>query len=94
MSSAADENSQQTAGAHSRGGGATGRQGEAWLEKLAPELERLPKGTVLVINCATGEYVTAETHMDALNQFQRRYGKVRSWMHEIGGGFFIGGGIV
>jgi hypothetical protein len=71
-----------------------GQQGEAWLEKLAPELERMPRGTVLVINCATGEYVTASTHIDALHQFQRKFGNVRSWMHEIGGGFFIGGGIV
>jgi hypothetical protein len=71
-----------------------GQQGEAWLEKLAPELVSLPRGTVLVINCATGEYVTAPSHIDALHQFQKRFGNVRSWMHEIGGGFFVGGGIV
>ena len=71
----------------------SGRQGEAWLEKLKPELDHLPNGTVVVINCATGEYITGETRLDALHKFQRRFGNVAGWMHEIGGGIFVGGGI-
>jgi ABC-type Fe3+ transport system substrate-binding protein len=81
--------------AHMRAAAATSRQqGEAWLDKLAPQLEQLPKSTVVVINCATGEYATGTTHLDALHQFQQRFGNVAGWMHEIGGGFFVGGGIV
>jgi hypothetical protein len=72
----------------------SGRQGEAWLEKLKPELDHLPNGTVVVINCATGEFVIAKTHLDALHQFKRKFGNAAGWMHEIGGGFFVGGGIV
>jgi len=71
----------------------SGRQGEAWLEKLKPEPDHLPNGTVVVINCATGEYITGETRLDALHKFQGRFGNVAGWMHEIGGGIFVGGGI-
>ncbi len=71
----------------------SGRQGEAWLEKPKPELDHMPNGTVVVINCATGEYITGETRLDALHKFQGRFGNVAGWMHEIGGGIFVGGGI-
>ena len=71
----------------------TARQGKAWLAKLAPELDHLPKGTVVVINCATGEYITAESRLAGLDKFQDRFGNVAGWLHEIGGGIFIGGGI-
>jgi hypothetical protein len=69
------------------------QQGEGWIEKLGPQLEHLPKGTVVVINCATGEYITGATRLDALQKFQQRFGNVAGWMHEIGGGIFVGGGI-
>ena len=94
MGSAIDETRSEWLARLRREAELAGRQGEAWLEKLAPQLERLPQGTVLVINCATGEYVTATNQLDALHEFQRRFGNVRSWMHEIGGRIFIGGGIV
>jgi hypothetical protein len=71
-----------------------GVENEAWLKELESELEKLPSGTILVINCESGEYVTGETHIDAIHRFQREYQNARGWMHEIGGGFFIGGGIV
>jgi hypothetical protein len=71
----------------------TVREGKAWLEKLEPELEMLPKGTVVVINCATGEYITAESRLAGLNKFQDRFGDVSGYLHEIGGGLFIGGGL-
>jgi hypothetical protein len=80
--------------AHMRAAAATSRQqGEAWLDKLASQLEQLPKGTVVVINCATGEYITSDTRIDALHRFQQRFGNAPGWMHEIGGGIFVGGGI-
>ena len=71
----------------------TARLGRAWLERLQPQLEHLPKGTVVVVNCATGEYVTAESRISGIDKFQDRFGNVAGWLHEIGGGIFIGGGI-
>jgi hypothetical protein len=72
---------------------ATVRQGKAWVDKLEPELRALPKGTVVVINCATGEYVTAESRLAGMDRFEERFGDVAGYLHEIGGGLFIGGGI-
>jgi hypothetical protein len=69
------------------------RQGKAWVQKLASELGGLPKGTVVVINCATGEYVTADSRLAGLRMFQDRFGDIPGYLYEIGGGLFIGGGI-
>jgi hypothetical protein len=69
-------------------------RGEAWIKELSQELKNLPRGTVIVINCDTGEYVSAASRLDALRKFQERFGNIPGWMHEIGGGLFVGGGIV
>jgi hypothetical protein len=69
-------------------------KGEAWVEKLGPELATLPKGTVVAINCATGEYVLGNTRLEAADAFEQRFGRTSGWIHEIGGGVFLGGGIV
>jgi hypothetical protein len=75
--------------------GALAREkGEAWVEKLEPELEALPKGTIVAINCATGEYVLGQTHLEVADAFERRFGRTVGWVHQIGGGVFVGGGIV
>jgi len=70
------------------------RTGPAWVEEIEPELAKLPKGTVVAINCETGEYVTGNGISEAGDAFEKRFGKTAGWMHEIGGGFFVGGGIV
>jgi len=70
-----------------------GKAGPALLEKLLPELSKLPTGTVVAINCVTGEYVTGKELSEASDAFESRFGKTVGWIHEIGGGFFIGGGI-
>jgi hypothetical protein len=69
-------------------------QGEVWVDKLRPEFEALPKGTVVAINCATGEYVLGQTRLEAADAFERRFGHALGWVHEVGGGVFLGGGIV
>jgi hypothetical protein len=69
-------------------------KGEVWVEKLGPELSALPKGTVVAINCATGEYVLGKTRLEAADAFEKRFGKTLGWVHEVGGGVFLGGGIV
>jgi hypothetical protein len=70
------------------------RTGPAWLEEIEPQLTKLPKGTFIVINCETGEYVVGKRISEACDAFEKRFGKTVGWMHEIGGGFFVGGGIV
>jgi hypothetical protein len=70
------------------------KAGPAWVEQLKPQLAELSKGTVVAINCETGEYVTGAGLSEARGAFERRFGKTVGWMHEIGGGFFVGGGVV
>jgi hypothetical protein len=73
-----------------------GEHGEAWVKRLENEFARLPKGTHVAINCRTGEYVLGGTALEAVDQFERRFGKGKEigYMIEIGGGIFVGGGIV
>jgi hypothetical protein len=66
-------------------------KGEPWVEKLEPELAVLPKGTVVAINCATDEYVLGKTRLEAADEFEIRFGKTLGWIHEVGGGVFLGG---
>jgi hypothetical protein len=70
------------------------RAGPRWIEGMGPELAKLPKGTVVAINCETGEYVIGKGISEASDAFEKRFGRATGWMHEIGGGFFVGGGIV
>jgi hypothetical protein len=72
----------------------TQEHGEAWLKRLEPELAQLPKLTVVVINCRTGEYVTGATLREAVDNFERRFTTDLGFAHQIGGGFFVGGGFV
>jgi len=70
----------------------TQKHGEAWLKRLEPELAKLPKLTVVVINCRTGEYVTGATLREAADKFESRFATDLGFAHQIGGGFFVGGG--
>jgi hypothetical protein len=70
-----------------------GKTGPIWIEQLEPELSTFPKGTFIVVNCVTGEYVTGATLSEATEKFEQRFGRTVGYVHEIGGGFFIGGGI-
>jgi hypothetical protein len=67
-------------------------RGEQWLKHYGKELERLPQGTIVVINCRNGEYVTAKTRREATDAFEQRFGKDVGFLIEIGGGTFVGGG--
>jgi hypothetical protein len=70
----------------------TQEHGEAWLKRLEPELARLPKFTVVVINCRTGEYVTGATLRETADTFESRFASDLGFAHQVGGGFFVGGG--
>jgi hypothetical protein len=70
-----------------------GKHGESWVEHYKDEFARLVKGTIVVINCRTGQYVLGPTRNEAADEFERRFGKEIGYMIEIGGGIFVGGGI-
>lgn len=69
-------------------------EGDYWLNRLAPELEKLPDGTALVINVVNGEYVTAPTRLEAMDKFDQKFGvnTTFGFLHQIGRPIFIGGG--
>jgi hypothetical protein len=69
-----------------------GERGEQWVKHYDKEFKRLPHGTIVVINCRTGEYVLAKTRRAATDEFERRFGKETGYLIEIGGGTFVGGG--
>jgi len=72
----------------------TQEHGEAWVKRLEPELAKLPQLTFVVINCRTGEYVTGSTLREAADEFESRFTTDLGFAHQIGGGFFVGGGFV
>jgi len=73
-----------------------GQHGEQWVQHHAVAFKELPKGTHVAINCRTGEYVVGHTALEAVDAFEQRFGKGNEigYMIEIGGGVFVGGGIV
>ncbi|MGB6536228.1 MAG: hypothetical protein WBF58_09730 [Xanthobacteraceae bacterium] len=74
-----------------------GERGEQWVKHYGDELKRLPRGTHVAINCATGEYVLGPTSLEAIEAYARRFGKNEpGYMIEMGGVAFggWGGGIV
>ena len=72
----------------------TAEQGQLWLERKKSEIEALPKGTVVVIDIATGEYVTGKTWLEANPIFDQRFGtSALGFVYHVGERTFIGGGI-
>jgi hypothetical protein len=68
--------------------------GKAWIKLLEGELSKLPEGTHIVINCRTGKYIYAPTLREAIDGFESKFGREIAYAHQIGGGYFVGGGIV
>jgi len=68
------------------------KHGGAWVQRLEPELACLPEYTFVVINCRTGEYVSGQNLVDVTNEYERRFKGDVGYVHQIGGGFFVGGG--
>lgn len=72
----------------------TAEQGQIWISRKQAELDALPKGTVVIIDIATGEYVTGKTYLDAEPEFDKRFGSsALGFVHRIGERTFVGGGI-
>lgn len=58
--------------------------GRSIYERIKPELEKISKGSHIVINVCTGEYVTGDTMDAACDAFDRRYGNVPAYVRRIG----------
>ena len=69
-------------------------QGQLWIEKKKAEIDAIPRGTVVVIDIVTGEYVTAKTWLEAHPLFVQRFGSsALGFVHHVGERTFVGGGI-
>lgn len=74
---------------------ANAQAGERWLEKMRAEIDRLPFGTVVIFDVETGVYVTGATHIEAMDEFDRKIGEHRpGFVHEAGRRVILGGGII
>ncbi len=73
----------------------TGEAGERWKEHHAETFASLPKGTAVIINVASGEYVTAPDWHAARRIFEQRFGAgfVPAYSFVVGKPVFVGGGI-
>jgi uncharacterized membrane-anchored protein len=72
----------------------TSEQGQLWLAKKQAEIDALAKGTVVVIDIVTGDYVTAKTWLEAHPAFTQRFGSsALGFTHHVGERTFVGGGI-
>lgn len=72
----------------------TVQQGEKWVARRWSELALLAKGTVVIIDIATGEYVTGSTYLEASPRFTKRFGSAAlGFVHRVGERSLIGGGI-
>jgi len=64
-----------------------------WRDKHDEAFKQLAKGTIVAINCRTGEYITATNRIEAGEAYEQRFGKNEmGYVFEVGGGIFIGGG--
>jgi hypothetical protein len=69
-------------------------QGEIWVAQKRAELDALPKSTVVVIDIASGNYVTGKTWLHAHAAFEQRFGSsALGYIYRVGERSFIGGGI-
>ena len=68
---------------------------DAWLRAFDLWLTSLPTGKVVVVDLLTGDFVTAWSRIEALDAFEKEFGSGRTvgWLHEIGGGAVLGGGL-
>ena len=68
---------------------------DRWLETFERLLVGLPAGTAVVIDLLTGHYVVAPTRLAALDAFEARFGRngTVAWLHEVGRGIVMRGGL-
>ncbi|MFM2422719.1 MAG: hypothetical protein RL291_1249 [Pseudomonadota bacterium] len=58
---------------------------QSLIARFVPHAASLPRGTVIVLNCETGDYVSAATEAEALDTFGARFGwGVSCVVHVVG----------
>jgi hypothetical protein len=59
--------------------------GDAIYERLLPQFKELglEAGHFVAINIATGEYVTAESSLDLMASYKKKFGQSVGWVREI-----------
>lgn len=72
-----------------------GDEGERWKKHHAEAFSKLAEGTTVIIDIATGDYVTGQTWHLARDAFEQRFGATGRLSHSftVGRPIFIGGGI-
>ena len=72
-----------------------GAEGGRWKATHAEAFSRLPEGTTVIIDIASGEYVTGKDWHEARDVFEQRFGKNDRFSHSftVGRPLFVGGGI-
>jgi hypothetical protein len=65
------------------------------LDALAPQIAALGPGSVIVIDLVRGDFVTAGSRLAALDAFDAKFGagSTMGWLHQVGGGIVLGGGV-
>lgn len=70
------------------------RFSELWLTRHEKVVHALPHGHTIVVDYATGHYVTDARALDAMDRFDALFGKGRpAWMHDIGIPITLGSGL-
>ena len=72
-----------------------GGEADRWKQHHAETFARLPVGTTVVIDIASGEYVTGPNWHDARDAFDQRFGTKGRLSHSftVGRPIFVGGGL-
>lgn len=70
-------------------------EGERWRALKAGELNALPDGTAVLINVATGEFVTGRSPQDARQNYHKTFGQTvnLAYSFTVGRPTFVGGGL-
>ncbi|MBX9926532.1 MAG: hypothetical protein K2Y05_09250 [Hyphomicrobiaceae bacterium] len=70
-------------------------EGERWRALKARELDTLPDGTAVLINVATGEFVTGRSLQDARQTYHKTFGQTGKLAYgfTVGRPTFVGGGL-
>jgi hypothetical protein len=71
------------------------KRAQAVLADLQSAIAGLAPGTVVVVDLVTGAFVTAPSRIEGLDAFEQRFGdgQTMGWLHQVGGGVVLGGGL-
>ena len=72
-----------------------GAEGQRWRKRYEEEFSKLPPGTSVIIDIATGTYVTGPDWHVARDTFEQRFGPLErmSYSFDVERPIFVGGGV-